>query len=88
MFASNLRGEMSNEQVKTEKSSMNLIDVLGNSLGLSSKREVMELSNIIFPALVTNAVVKLDYAQLNTLKSCVSVHDISFVYFVEICHHG
>lgn len=71
MFNTVLRGEMSTEKIKPETDSINLMDVLGSSLGLSSKREVMELSNTIFPALVTNAVVKEDIAQLDTLKSCV-----------------
>lgn len=65
---------MSLEKAKTEKDNLNLMDIIGNTLGLSSKREVMELSNIIFPALVTSAVVKQDYAQLNTLKSCVRLN--------------
>ncbi|XP_065221638.1 L-asparaginase isoform X2 [Planococcus citri] len=70
MFCTVLRGEMSTERIKTDKDNINLMDVLGSSLGLSSKREVMELSNTIFPALVTNAVVKEDISQLDTLKSC------------------
>ncbi|XP_076166065.1 L-asparaginase isoform X2 [Ptiloglossa arizonensis] len=67
MMRTNLRGELTAEQLSSLQD-LDLVGVVGRSLGISSFAQFQELGSILFPAIINAAVLARDLAKLESLK--------------------
>jgi len=79
MMQTNLRGELTAGQPPTLQD-WDLVEAVARSLRLSSTVELQELGSILFPAMLSAAVIRRDIIKLESLQRYVSnfhFHSIS-----------
>lgn len=68
MMESNLRGELtSTKPIKLDE--FGLIDAVARSLQISSPKELSELGETLYPAMINSSVLSGDTNKIDTLKS-------------------
>lgn len=72
MMQSNLRGELTSNKAPIMQD-WDLVDAVARSLHLSSPKELQQLHDILFPAMLCHAVERSDTVKLAELKGYVRI---------------
>lgn len=86
MMRTNLRGELTAEQLSSLQD-LDLVGVVGRSLGISSFAQFQELGSILFPAIINAAVLARDLAKLESLKVYVNFWHLLYIFIIRK-HYG